>query len=491
MRLSAISYQLSVAGRARLRRAFGIAALAGAATAAGACKDVTVPNLNNPSLESLTDNPSIGTVNTATVGLLITLRDRVGTEASAMGILGKESYNLDQAEPRNVISYLQGPIEPGGFVQDLGWSAGYRNVVQGATILEAVAKIAETPTPTTASYSPAQKEGIRGFVKTIMAMELLTQVRIRDQVGIVVDVSADPSAPLGAIVSTAEALTRISTLLDEARTHLQAAGTAFAFPLHSGFNATATGVFNTPALFIQFNRAIKARAEVYRQQWALALTALGESFIDGTTATAANLARGAYHVYSTVSGDIINPLFDQTPTRFYVHPSILNGAQPRANGQPDLRLTQKTAAGTSRVTVTVQGTHKFMNYPTNVSPVPIIKNEELILLRAEARYQSGDIPGALADINFIRVNSGGLAPLVAFADLNAFVDELLYNRTYSLLFEAGHRWVDYRRYGRLAQLPKINTQIQEKTFPYVMLPADECNQRNPRPEPGCSQVVGQ
>jgi hypothetical protein len=463
-----------------------MAALAVAALGVGACKDVTVPNLNNPSLESLTENPSIGTVNTATVGLLITLRDRVGTEASAMGILGKESYNLDQAEPRNVISYLQGPIEPGGFVQDLGWTAGYRNVVQGATILEALAKIPETPTPTTASYSPAQKEGIRGFVKTIMAMELLTQVRVRDAVGIVVDVSADPSAPLGPIVSKADALTRIVALLDEAKTHLQAAGSAFAFPIHSGF----TG-FSTPTTFLLVNRGIKARAEVYRQQWASALTALGESFIDGTTATAANLARGAYHVYSTVSGDLINPLFDQTPTRFYVHPSILNGAQPRANGQPDLRLTQKTAVGTSRVTVTVQGTHKFMNYPTNVSPVPIIKNEELILLRSEARYQSGDIAGALADINFIRVNSGGLAPVVAFADLNAFVDELLYNRMYSLLFEAGHRWVDYRRYGRLAQLPKINTQIQEKTFPYVMLPADECNQRNPRPEPGCSQVVGQ
>ena len=402
-----------------------------------------------------------------------------------MGILGKESYNLDQAEPRNVLSYLQGPIEPGGFVQDLGWTAGYRNVVQGLTILEAVDKIAETPTPSTASYTPAQKEGIRGFVKTIMAMELLTQVRVRDQIGIVIDVSADPSAPLGAIVSKADALTRIVAMLDEARVHLQAAGSAFVFLLHSGF----TG-FSTPSTFLQVNRAITARTEVYRQQWTSALTAINESFIDATTATAANLARGAYHVYSTTSGDIINPLFDQTPTRFYVHPSILNGAQTRVNGEPDLRLTSKSAVGTSRVTVTVQGTHKFMNYPTNVSPVPIIKNEELILLRAEARYQSGDVTGALADINFVRVNSGGLAPLAGFADANAFVTELLYNRTYSLLFEAGHRWVDHRRYNRLAQLPKVNTQINELTFPHVMLPADECNQRNPRPEPGCSQVQG-
>ena len=460
----------------------------GVAAALSACEAITVPNLNNPDLESLTRNPTIGTVNNATVGMLINLRDRIGVEASAMGILGKESYNLDQAEPRNVLSYLQGPIEPGGFVQDLGWTGGYRNVIQGLTILGAVDKIAETPTPTTASYSAQQKEGIRGFVKTIMAMELLTQIRIRDAVGIVIDVSADPSAPLGAVVSKAEALTRIVNLLNEARTHLQNGGAAFAFQLHSGF----TG-FNTPATFLRVNRAIAARAEVYREQWAAALAALDESFIEATTATAANLARGPSHVFSTSSGDVLNTLFDQTPTRFYVHPSILSGAQNRASGGPDLRLTQKTAPGTARTTVTVQGTHKFMNYPTNVSPVPIIKNEELILLRAEARYKSGDLVGALADLNFIRVNSGGLAPLT-LADIateTAFVTELLYNRTYSLLFEAGHRWVDYRRYGRLAQLPKINTQINEKTFPYVMLPADECNQRTPRPEPGCSQVAGQ
>ena len=128
-----------------------------------ACDEITVPNLNNPSIESLTNNPTIGVVNTAVVGMLINLRGRVGVEASAMGILGKESYNLDQAEPRNVLSYLQGPIEPGGFVQDLGWTDGYRNIVQGITILEAVDKIAETP-QRRPRVQPQPKEG-PGFVK--------------------------------------------------------------------------------------------------------------------------------------------------------------------------------------------------------------------------------------------------------------------------------------------------------------------------------------
>src|SRR5690242_12478827 len=134
------------------------AVLVVAAVALGACQEVTVPNYNNPNLESLTNNPTASNVNNAIVGLLISLRDRVGTEASAMGILGKESYNLDQAEPRNVLGFLQGPIEPGGFVQDLSWTAGYRNLRQAAVVLAAVDKVQD--------FSPAQKEAIRGFVKT-------------------------------------------------------------------------------------------------------------------------------------------------------------------------------------------------------------------------------------------------------------------------------------------------------------------------------------
>jgi len=34
----------------------------------------------------------------------------------------------------------------------------------------------------------------------------------------------------------------------------------------------------------------------------------------------------------------------------------------------------------------------------------------------------------------------------------ALIDEMLYERRYSLFFE-GHRWVDMRRYNRLDQLP--------------------------------------
>jgi SusD family. len=238
------------------------------------------------------------------------------------------------------------------------------------------------------------------------------------------------------------------------------------------------------------NRGIRARVDVYRRQWAQALTDIAASFVDTSSTSLPNLAKGVYNVWSTASGDAPNPLSIH-PTALYVHPSITSGAQKRADGSPDSRLTRKTAPGVVRSLLGVTGTTKFTIYSSQNDPTPILKNEELILLRAEANFQLGNTTAALADLNFIRVNSGGLAPLPSSFS-GDFITEILYNRTYSLLFEQGTRWVDARRYGRLAQLPKANAgAISELIFPWVMFPDAECLQRGQQPAQACSQVAGQ
>ena len=66
------------------------------------------------------------------------------------------------------------------------------------------------------------------------------------------------------------------------------------------------------------------------------------------------------------------------------------------------------------------------------------------------------------------------------------LDELLYNKRYSLLFE-GHRWIDMRRYGRLTDLPQdIATFVRFSRFPF---PQRECDPR-PTPPAGCSVEQG-
>jgi len=97
----------------------------------------------------------------------------------------------------------------------------------------------------------------------------------------------------------------------------------------------------------------------------------------------------------------------------------------------------------------------WVRYPNPSAAVPIIKNEELLLLRAEANWfgATGTKAQAITDLNTVRTVSGNLVPTTAtIASTDSqFVNALLHERLYSLLYE-GHRWVDMRRYGRLKQL---------------------------------------
>ena len=184
----------------------------------------------------------------------------------------------------------------------------------------------------------------------------------------------------------------------------------------------------------------------------------------------------------------MNPLFDPTPRALVAVPEFLTEARTRADGSRDLRATTKAVAGT--VTLATQGISSNVRptvYPTNVSPVPIIRNEELILIRAEANIGLGNRAAAIADLNFVRTNAGGLPPLPdSFA--GDLVAELLYDRRYSLFFEYGHRWVDARRYNRLGDLRK---QLpSHRVFPLVPIPVDECNQRTSALPRGCVNVAG-
>jgi hypothetical protein len=118
--------------------------------------------------------------------------------------------------------------------------------------------------------------------------------------------------------------------------------------------------------------------------------------------------------------------------------------------------------------------------------VPIIRNEELILLRAEANIGLNQLAAALPDINYIRTSAGLLAPLGAFASRDAAIDALLYEKRYSLLWE-GHRWFDVRRWGRLNTLPlDIATHFRVRVMP---VPQTECLARSSLAQdlraPGC------
>ncbi|HEU4994964.1 MAG TPA: RagB/SusD family nutrient uptake outer membrane protein [Gemmatimonadaceae bacterium] len=439
------------------------------ALAAGCNADLTVPDFNNPSLEELAGNPSPTTIAQAAQGMLVGARSYMAAQngyVSLLGILGRESYNFDPADTRFITEMLVGPLDPGSpaFGANL-FDLRYRNIRLGNTILAAIGPVV--------GLSPEQKEAVRGFVKTIQAHDLLMVINTRDVNGAPIDVDIAPTGAPAPIATKADVFARIVSLLNEAQTHLTAGGTAFPFSLGNGFAG-----FDTPADFLKVNRAIKARVDVYMGNFAAALTSLGGSFID----TTASLDLGVYHVHSTGSGDAENTLFDPTGRAILAHPSIVTDAKNKANGQPDNRLTRKvTTLGAPKTVQGVTTDVLFTIYGSPSASVPIIRNEELILLRAEANIGLNNFAAAQTDINTIRVKSGGLAPTTINA-ANA-LDELLYNKRYSLLFEGGHRWIDMRHYNRLAQLPlAVATHTRPSKFPF---PESECLPRNPQP-PGCT-----
>jgi hypothetical protein len=437
-----------------MRKAIVALTLVGA-LAVGACNfDLVNPNSPPP----IGSNATPDQVKSAAVGLLVALRVDVARWVLNNGILGRESYRLDTADPRFTTELLAGPLDPSNDAFGGGqWAAEFRAIQSGYAILNVIGS-AQIPT--------GQQAAARGFVHTMQAVAFLMVLNSHTQDSIPVDVNRSVSQPLAPFVSNDSAYKYVLSLLDSAKTELQAA-TAFSFDPGPGFVG-----FNTPATFLKVNRALAARLQAYRASpsapgvactacWDTVLTNLAASFID----PAAPLDLGVYHSYSTGNQDVTNALSQDPASAIQLaHRMVKDSAEAQnLSTLPDRRFLAKVTDRKS-ATATVPDTFSlaclksalsWTRYPTPNSSTPIIRNEELFLLRAEANWfgATGSKAQAVSDLNFIRQTSGNLAPTtvtVGSADA-AFVNALLHERLYSLLYE-GHRWVDLRRYGRLSQV---------------------------------------
>lgn len=440
---------------------------------------LTIPNFNQPTTEGVSKDPK--GVQLLASGILDGTRDQIPFTNRSFGIFGREVYNYFPTDGRFISNYLVGipgpqRLDPNGFAS-ASWFGHYqtqRNAVQLIDVANAT------------GLTAGQKSAVAGFAKTFRALELLYTIVSRDTLGAPTDIPADPNSP-APFVSRDAVYTFISATLDEAATDLQAGGTSFPFALHSGFAG-----FDAPATFLQFNRAIAARVFAYRGSllpacatcYTQALTAVGASFVSplGGATSLADLNRGTYNVYSTSAGDTPNFNSFAQDNYIYAHASIQTDAQ--SGPAIDARYTRKVVPLASPVTppqnLNIPATHRFTIYPDPTSPSPIIRNEELMLIRAEANIFTGNFGAALQDINNIRSVSGGLTP-VAFATQAAGLTALLYERRYSLLFE-GQRWADHRRFGLLGLLPIDQAgQFVAKVMP---IPQAECDARVTKPN-GC------
>ncbi|HSZ32963.1 MAG TPA: RagB/SusD family nutrient uptake outer membrane protein [Puia sp.] len=387
-------------------------------------------NLNSPTVESFLSNASSSDLNNLVTGSESGIRTNSALYLDDVGTIGREIYRFSASEPRYVTDLLgadNSVLSNSNFYITNTWAARYRVIKNCNTLIQAATN--------STLISATERQGYTGFARTIIAFQLLLNLNLTDSNGIRLDVS-NPNA-LGPIVGLIPALNGIQSILDSGKADL-ATGTVI-FPLSSGFAG-----FSDAAGLLQFNRALSARVQVYLSNWSAALTALNESFYGLNS----DFNLGVYSVFGTGSGDQLNPGFipqDNTGEVRVANPSYAANILPG-----DDRISKATL----RPVASLDGLSSDRDvwiFTSSTAPMSIIRNEELILINAEANIQLNNLPQAVTALNVIRAGHNLPAYSGAMTQ-SALITEMLYERRYSLFME-GHRWIDVRRYNLLNTLP--------------------------------------
>jgi starch-binding outer membrane protein, SusD/RagB family len=463
-----------------MRKIIGATAML-AVVASCSAKDLAISNPNSPTVDGASADPTA--LQLLATGLLV---DQRGTRAGFItnaGVLGRESYTFAPTEGRNVTHPLLGitvggvtKLDPTGFAVG-PWGGEYGALRDMYNFKKTVAA--------NGNLSTAQKAAATGFAQTLEALMLFQIVQTHDSLGGITEIKEN-AFDLAPFVSRDSMYKFILNTLDASATNLAAGGSAFPFTFPPGFNG-----FNTPTTYALFTQALKAKASAHyatagggAAAWQASLAAIAKSFLNAGATTRAQFDAGVYDTYAPTP-DSPNGLTQATNTNLYAHMSFQADAQLKANGQPDDRYAAKIRSGlperegprTADGPTTGKSTLGFSIWPTQSSSIAIIRNEELILLRAEARLATGDKAGAIADLNQVRINSGGLpaSTLTTASTDDAILNGILYEKRYSTMME-GNRWIDMRRYKKLNLLPLDVASGPNKNFVAIVnpIPQGEC-----------------
>lgn len=397
------------------------------------CSIDEVVDPNNPSLASVTGDPSKAELQGLITGLEARHRNYYGSATQMFGSFAREVGAFFESDPRFTGDWLgvglNGETYPDFFASGGTYTTPYLAVKQANVLIDAA--------NASTSLTAAEAGAYAGYAQTVKGHQLLYPLLQQFQNGIRTDVG-DPLNP-GPILSYDEAINDIRATLDAGFSSLGGVSD-LPFGLSEGY-----GGFETGQGLASINRAIAARVALYAGDPSGALSALTQSFmaLDG------DLQNGPAHVYGN-SPDISNPLFypfdRPTSTILVVHPAMIEDAE--AGDARLSKFAQRVTNPASSAGVTYPGDFQDARWSTNISAIPYIRNEELILIYAEANLLTGNTDEAVSAINIIR-NAHSLADYGGGTSQDDLIEEILHQRRYSLWAEAGHRWVDLRRTGKL------------------------------------------
>jgi hypothetical protein len=414
-----------------------------------ACKVEPIEDPNNPSASGIIQNASLSELQNLADGTESAMRDNLGNYYDDVSVIGREYYRFSTSDPRFTSDLLgkgAAVLDNNTFYITNPYAARYRAIRNANILIDAL-------TNTKASISDAQRKAGIAYAKTLQAYQYLLVLNLLYDNGIRVDVK-DPDK-LGPFLNRQQSIDAIINLLNEANADLKNNNVDLPF--------TTTMYSQNAVNFSKFNRALAARVAIYKQDWAAASTALSESFFS----LSGDLNTGVFHLFSAAGNDQLNPLYfppNASGEARVVQPSFITNAEVG-----DTRLGKVAVRTTAEFQDGLQSAYDFFLYKINTAPIPIIRNEELVLIYAEVNAQTGVTAEALKAINRVRT-AAGLSNYSGATDKASLITEILKQRRYSL-FGEGHRWIDMRRYGLLQQLPidRVGDDVWQQ-FP---VPANE------------------
>lgn len=174
-----------------------------------------------------------------------------------------------------------------------------------------------------------------------------------------------------------------------------------------------------------------------------------------------NVNAGSYN--ATAEGQTIIP---NTPPNnapnYYINPQLLNAFEP--GDKRKVAWLDSTIYGSPATTFYYPYKYKIGQSQTTVNATPtelttVLRLAEQFLIRAEAKAENSDVPGAINDLNAIRQRAG-LPNLSSSLNRDQVLAAVAQERRIELFSEWGHRWFDLKRTGKIDEVMRIATPLK-------------------------------
>jgi hypothetical protein len=430
------------AKRMRIRLGLGLLALA-ASMACNTSLDLTNPN--SPTEQAALSN--LDGVIATELGMQDQFASSVNTYVRAPALVTDEWGTASKALAADISLFTGDGIDPSYGVVSDPYYVTYRIARTADAIIGAV--------PNIGGISPGFAAGLTANAKLFKAMALGMAAQQYAQLPI------DASVSGGTPVPRDQVFAEVIRLLESARADLAPYSNADL----SGFTSRAVSSGFDVRSTID---AMLARYYLFTGQYQQAIDA----------ANRVDLTKVSLLAYPDPD---LNPIYNYSVIAGYVAPlkSWAQGAEPNDKRVPFWVDTLATPPKGNPPTLQLA---QFALYGTRNAPFPVYLPGEILLIKAEAEAQLGQLPQAIADINTVRTKSGTATtpgaqlPALTAATLDTkdkILAQIAYERKYEL-FSQGLRWEDLRRLGSVIGVqPKVD---------FLPMPQAECNTN---PNAGC------